>query len=146
MLTKCPECSTDVSDKAAACPKCGHPLQPSATNPTLAPSPTQRPSQEVPPVVIVISIVIIAVFCVGLFFYYPGSSGPDGSILSVPKLFETQYKVTLPSGDIVTMSESELVEYNKKVIKERQDAVQKFTNELENLSKKLEQNLKDLKK
>jgi hypothetical protein len=25
-LIKCPECSTEVSDKAAACPKCAHPL------------------------------------------------------------------------------------------------------------------------
>ena len=26
-LIKCPECGTDVSDAAAACPKCGHPLK-----------------------------------------------------------------------------------------------------------------------
>ena len=26
-LTKCPECSADVSDKAAACPHCGYPPQ-----------------------------------------------------------------------------------------------------------------------
>lgn len=25
-LIKCPECETDVSDKAAACPKCAHPI------------------------------------------------------------------------------------------------------------------------
>jgi len=26
-LIKCPECGTEVSSEAAACPKCGHPLQ-----------------------------------------------------------------------------------------------------------------------
>jgi hypothetical protein len=26
MLLKCPECNTDVSDAATACPKCGHPM------------------------------------------------------------------------------------------------------------------------
>ena len=26
-LIKCPECSTDVSDKAVSCPKCGYPMQ-----------------------------------------------------------------------------------------------------------------------
>jgi hypothetical protein len=26
-LTKCPECSNEVSDKATSCPKCGHPVQ-----------------------------------------------------------------------------------------------------------------------
>ena len=26
-LTKCPECSGDVSDKAAACPHCGYPMR-----------------------------------------------------------------------------------------------------------------------
>ena len=25
-LIKCPECQHDVSDKAAACPKCGYPI------------------------------------------------------------------------------------------------------------------------
>ena len=25
-LAKCPECSSDISDQAEACPKCGHPL------------------------------------------------------------------------------------------------------------------------
>lgn len=32
-LTKCPECSHEVSDKAINCPKCGYPLQPAASQP-----------------------------------------------------------------------------------------------------------------
>ena len=27
-LIKCPECGLSISDKAAACPNCGYPLQP----------------------------------------------------------------------------------------------------------------------
>jgi hypothetical protein len=34
-LIKCPVCANDVSDQAAVCPKCGHPLQP--RTPSLAP-------------------------------------------------------------------------------------------------------------
>ncbi len=30
-LIKCPECGADVSDKAAACPKCAHPIVESST-------------------------------------------------------------------------------------------------------------------
>lgn len=41
MLVKCPECANDVSDAAAACPKCGHPMQASAA----APSPTPTPQK-----------------------------------------------------------------------------------------------------
>jgi len=28
MLTKCPECELQISDKALSCPHCGYPLQP----------------------------------------------------------------------------------------------------------------------
>ncbi len=35
-LTKCPECSGDVSDKAAACPHCGYPFVPTAKDPRSA--------------------------------------------------------------------------------------------------------------
>lgn len=27
-LIQCPECGTEISDKAPACPKCGNPMQP----------------------------------------------------------------------------------------------------------------------
>jgi ribosomal protein L7/L12 len=30
-LIKCPECSNEVSDKAAACPKCGYPIKSGST-------------------------------------------------------------------------------------------------------------------
>lgn len=33
-LTNCPECGAEISDKAAACPHCGHPINP--TQPTQA--------------------------------------------------------------------------------------------------------------
>ncbi|NLD50518.1 MAG: zinc ribbon domain-containing protein, partial [Clostridiaceae bacterium] len=28
MLTKCPECELQISDKAISCPHCGYPLRP----------------------------------------------------------------------------------------------------------------------
>lgn len=31
-LMKCPECAREVSDKAAACPGCGHPIAAAARN------------------------------------------------------------------------------------------------------------------
>lgn len=30
-LIKCPECSTEISDQAASCPKCGYPMRAAAT-------------------------------------------------------------------------------------------------------------------
>jgi hypothetical protein len=36
-LIKCPECSNDVSDAAAACPKCGHPIAKPQPQPQAAP-------------------------------------------------------------------------------------------------------------
>ena len=33
-LIKCPECGTEVSDKAAACPKCAYPINP-VSNPAM---------------------------------------------------------------------------------------------------------------
>lgn len=43
MLTKCPECSKDVSDKAKSCPNCGFPIEakaklPQETRPNVHPS------------------------------------------------------------------------------------------------------------
>ena len=38
-LIECPECLSKVSDKAAACPKCGHPIQRAAAPPAAAPQP-----------------------------------------------------------------------------------------------------------
>ncbi len=35
-LIKCPECSSDISDKAPSCPKCGYPMTPA--NRSLKPS------------------------------------------------------------------------------------------------------------
>jgi ribosomal protein L7/L12 len=33
-LIKCPECASEVSEKAASCPKCGFPLQAAAPSPS----------------------------------------------------------------------------------------------------------------
>ena len=48
-LINCPECGTEVSDKAAACPNCAHPIntalvqqQPMQVAPASAPTPSAR--------------------------------------------------------------------------------------------------------
>ena len=48
-LINCPECGTEVSDKAAACPNCAHPIntalvqqQPMQVAPASAPAPSAR--------------------------------------------------------------------------------------------------------
>jgi hypothetical protein len=186
-LTKCPECSNELSDKAISCPKCGHPFQAAAPQPpaeldalikqalsregkiaaikfyreynpnagiadakkyverleaVLPPGTIAKPPQQgFSPVVVFGGLFLLVAVGVAIYLYL---DSPGGSGFSIPKMFETQYKVTLPSGDIVTMSESELVEYNKKLIKERDHAVREFTNELREASKKLEQDLKKL--
>jgi len=55
-LIKCPECGTDVSDAAAACPKCGHPLKA-----TPAGGINSRDPVHVIGVILVVVIVLAAV-------------------------------------------------------------------------------------
>jgi len=99
-------------------------------------------TQEVSPATLLGALFILAIIGVAIYLYTQSL----GSGSSAPKLFETQYKVTLPSGDIVTMRESELVEYNKRMIKERDAAIQELTNELNNASRKLEQDFEKLER
>lgn len=42
-LIECPECDHEVSDQAAACPKCARPLQATAVTPT-TPAPASHPT------------------------------------------------------------------------------------------------------
>jgi hypothetical protein len=49
-----------------------------------------------------------------------------GCDLNLDKPFEAHYKVTLPSGEIVTMSESELSAYNMKMTAERNAKIAEF--------------------
>ena len=57
-LVKCPECGTDVSSEAAACPKCGHPLQ-------------AKPAGGVNPKdpVHLIGIILVAIILIGCILF-----------------------------------------------------------------------------
>ena len=48
MLIECPECSSMVSDKAAACPKCGVAIAGQVTPPTTSPANQAAPGHEIP--------------------------------------------------------------------------------------------------
>jgi hypothetical protein len=47
-LIQCPDCKTEISDKAVSCPKCGHPIKvpQSSVDTTGSKSPTREPSKE----------------------------------------------------------------------------------------------------
>lgn len=47
MLTKCPECQLQISDKAVACPHCGYPLKPNSVR-TSSKSAPKRPHKRLP--------------------------------------------------------------------------------------------------
>jgi uncharacterized paraquat-inducible protein A len=57
-LIKCPECDSEVSSEAAACPKCGHPLKAKPAGGIN----TQDPVHVVGIIVVVIIIIGIVVF------------------------------------------------------------------------------------
>ncbi len=91
MLIKCPECSNEVSDKAASCPKCGHPIQESAaqTPPSSlsadidsASTTPQKKSQAGSLVLLVILLAVIAVFGFGKFHIITGGQLDTPRIVS----------------------------------------------------------------
>ena len=60
-LMQCPECGTDVSSEAAACPKCGHPLR---ATPAGGINP-RDPVHVIGIILVVIVLIGIIVFGVG---------------------------------------------------------------------------------
>jgi DNA-directed RNA polymerase subunit RPC12/RpoP len=69
-LIKCSECSNDISDKAVACPKCGHPIlkeEPKITNETFA-QPKAPQSQQMPikssPWKIIVPLIVLLLVCI----------------------------------------------------------------------------------
>src|SRR5690242_15818053 len=47
-LIKCPECAKDVSDAAAACPHCGHPIRQAPPTPAIATAAPERSATTKP--------------------------------------------------------------------------------------------------
>ncbi len=71
MLTKCPECGSTVSDRAAACPHCGAPLGGVVTTQR-----TSKPAKVAQAVGTIIMMVAAYYFVEGAFFAPPSSSQP----------------------------------------------------------------------
>src|SRR5690348_8325225 len=118
-LITCSACQHEISDQAAACPNCGHPQN--------RLSPVAPPSQNKPSVAgLLIGLIILGVVAVGIIMSQSGGSSGSGA----SSLFEDQYKVQMPNGDIKQMSESELVNYNKQAIKERDEQLHKLQSDL----------------
>jgi len=84
-LIPCPECGTQVSDKAVSCPKCGHPLsltQKSASEGPIQPAktltkqatPTGSPKRGFNPVKIIVGVLVLALLIiagvVGVNYYH----------------------------------------------------------------------------
>ena len=68
-LIKCPECEKEISDQAASCPHCGHPV--SRDNPDNAPAPAQAVPENVPApkkrnIQKLLSVIIILIGVVGM--------------------------------------------------------------------------------
>jgi hypothetical protein len=75
--------------------------------------------------------VLIAVVIV-VWLVQEAANNPE-TRSSLPRPLQNQYKVTKPNGEIVTMTESELEEYNKEHVKERQHALQDLRDSLDKL-------------
>jgi hypothetical protein len=89
-LVKCPDCSTDVSDRAPTCPKCGAPRP--ADAPPLALSAKGRKTH---PVTLVVSALII-----GAIFYYSWQWNRVGALPTMPVEVKFRHAV-LGSGFVL---------------------------------------------
>lgn len=58
MLTNCPECKGEVSDKASACPRCGHPI--ALPEPAL-PTPEAQPQRSKRGVTLVVALLVTVI-------------------------------------------------------------------------------------
>ena len=79
MLIECPECNQQVSDKAQACPKCGHPIQP--VRPVAAEAP-KTPSRTGEKFLIALGAIAALATIGGLFQEKPHETDPANSYCS----------------------------------------------------------------
>jgi len=72
VLIKCVECGREVSDKASACPSCGHPINTGAITTVQRTNKTWK----------IYSLIALGCFATGLFFVFLGNEyAIIGSIL-----------------------------------------------------------------
>ena len=69
-IIQCPECRTDVSDKAPACPKCGFPVASHAAENVERPEQQQAPAQpkEAPKKANLLGIFGFSISCLSVLF------------------------------------------------------------------------------
>lgn len=118
-LIKCPECGKEVSDKAAACPNCGHPIAKETNNgntQSSIPEPrvyapqekkAKKPLKKGDKVLISIIAAACVLIVIGVFIAVSG--GSDNASVS-PKGNDTQ-KVTTKEGAIAKKEEPTGKEY-----------------------------------
>lgn len=82
-LINCPSCATEVSDQAAACPRCGHPIKPAPP----PPPPPKKPAGCLTQ----IAVLSLAGFLLMFFFHDPGASKSS----SRPQLSDAQCRDNL---------------------------------------------------
>ena len=78
-LVKCPECGTEVSDKAAACPKCAYPI----ANPHQSPSPIkvqtiEQTSKQIKLQILLSTLILLIGVVMFVFGAGTNESGPAG--------------------------------------------------------------------
>ena len=119
---------------------CSSDLTSPPPQPTAAPVPNPnnlRPGQ-------VIGILFLVGVAIAGYAIY--ESDPNKASNPLSSVFEDRYKVTMPNGDIVTMTESEFQAYNKKVIADQEAARQKLSKEINKLSEDLNKSADELRK
>lgn len=77
-LIKCGECAAEISDKAAACPKCGNPI--GRSSPHIEPAYVHAPPPEKKSSGWLKWVVIVPVVLFGLLMLVGKASDPDGAV------------------------------------------------------------------
>lgn len=124
-LIKCPECGSDVSDKAASCPKCGFPIQNAPQNtpappppPDGAESPEKRTNGKKIALISVAAVVIIAAVAAAAV-YLSGSGirnaekAADAAVTAVEAYMQSAIDsgVLLPGDTQAAVKDAALADY-----------------------------------
>jgi hypothetical protein len=104
-LTRCPDCGTEVSDQAAACPKCGRPLRaPAPIPPQQATAPKKKTSRATWGCLILIILAVIGTY---LTSKVAPSGGFQASAPSAPKDDLDVFKARYGQPDVEDSTENE---------------------------------------
>lgn len=93
MLTDCPECKKQVSDRAAACPHCGHPLAPLPVE--SAPAPEKARAAPVF-LILAFAAVLVGLSVPRLLIFMPIFAAIGFSIVSIARSEKGAVFASLP--------------------------------------------------